>query len=61
MPVLEMATKMELVSVDFFIKNFKKVVKQENDSGYTKEECDDKGGYDVGSCAEGYGVCCERK
>merc|ERR1711910_165304 len=29
-----------------------------NGTCYTSEECSDKGGTSIGSCAEGYGVCC---
>merc|ERR1739848_397638 len=29
-----------------------------NGTCYTTEECSDKGGTSIGSCAEGYGVCC---
>ncbi len=32
-----------------------------NGTCYTSEECDDKGGTNSGSCADGYGVCCTCK
>ena len=28
---------------------------------FCREECSDKGGTSIGSCAEGYGVCCTCK
>ena len=28
---------------------------------FNREECSDKGGTSIGSCAEGYGVCCTCK
>ena len=29
-----------------------------NGTCFTKQECEDKGGKEQGTCAEGYGVCC---
>ena len=32
-----------------------------NGTCYTKEECSERNGLQMGTCAEGYGVCCVSK
>jgi len=53
------ATKMELATQSILFNNSMLI---EFDKFYLiRDECDQRGGTNEGSCAEGYGVCCTCK